>query len=40
MFQGVMDKGQRRELGAHYTSEEFCEDLDGGKKGERHLLAA
>jgi hypothetical protein len=22
MFQGVMDKGQRRELGAHYTSEE------------------
>ena len=22
MFQGVMDKNQRRELGAHYTSEE------------------
>ncbi|MDR0999947.1 MAG: N-6 DNA methylase [Clostridiales bacterium] len=22
MFQGVMDKGQRREMGAHYTSEE------------------
>jgi len=22
MFQGVMDKDQRRELGAHYTSEE------------------
>jgi type II restriction/modification system DNA methylase subunit YeeA len=22
MFQGVMDKNQRREIGAHYTSEE------------------
>ena len=27
MFQGVMDKGKRREMGAHYTSEENIEKL-------------
>ena len=27
MFQGVMDKAKRREMGAHYTSEENIEKL-------------